>query len=63
MKIAKPLMLTITPIGVAIGVYEAWRLTGGLVLLVLVMLGGLGVAFASLIATIRREQRTNGGRP
>ena len=32
MRIAKPLLLVTTPIGVAAGLYEGWRLAGGLVL-------------------------------
>ena len=63
MKIAKPLLLVSTSIGVVIGLQEAWRLTGGLLFLMLIMMGGLAAAFASVIATIRREQRANGERP
>lgn len=62
MKIAKPLLLIITPIGMVIGLHEAWRLTGGLVFLMLVMMGVLGAAAASVIGVIRREQRENGER-
>ena len=63
MKIAKPLLLVSTSIGVVIGLQEAWRLTGGLIVLMLVMMGGLVAAFAGVVATIRREQRANGERP
>jgi len=63
MKIAKPLLLVSTSIGVVIGLQEAWRLTGGLIVLMLVMMGGLAAAFAGVVATIRREQRANGERP
>jgi len=63
MKIAKPLLLVSTSIGVVIGLQEAWRLTGGLIVLMLVMVGGLAAAFAGVVATIRREQRANGERP
>ena len=63
MKIAKPLLLTSTSIGVVIGLHEAWRLTGGLLFLMLIMMGGLTAAFAGVVATIRREQRANGERP
>ena len=58
MKIAKPLLLLTTPLGLAIGVYEAWRLAGGLVFLLLAMVLGLGAAAAGIVATIRREQST-----
>jgi hypothetical protein len=63
MKIAKPLLLVSTSIGVVIGLQEAWRLTGGLIVLMLVMMGGLAAAFAGVVVTIRREQRANGERP
>ena len=62
MKIAKPLLLIVTPIGMVIGIHEAWRLAGGLVLLILVMMGGLAIAFATVVNTIRREQRAHGER-
>ncbi len=60
MKIAKPLLLVTTPIGVLGGLHEAWRLVGGLSLLLVAMLAVLGFAAASVIATIRREQRAQG---
>jgi hypothetical protein len=63
MKIAKPLLLVSTPIGVIGGLHEAWRLVGGLSFLIVVMLGILCFAAASVIATIRREQRAQGDAP
>ena len=60
MKIAKPLLLVSTPIGVVGGLHEAWRLVGGLSVLIVVMLVILGFAAASVILTIRREQRAHG---
>ena len=57
MRIGKPLLLTATPIGVAIGVYEGYRLAGGLVFLMLAMLSVMGVALATIVTTIRRERR------
>lgn len=62
MKIAKPLLLVSTPVGVLIGLYEAYRLIGGLTFLVVVMLGVLSIAIGSVVTTIRREQRANGER-
>jgi hypothetical protein len=56
MKIAKPLLLILTPAGVVIGVYEAWRLAGALVFLMLALLGILSVAMGTVIVTIRRER-------
>jgi hypothetical protein len=55
-RIAKPLLLVITPLGVAAGLYEAWRLAGGLVFLMVMMLTVVGAAIASVVFTIRREQ-------
>ena len=62
MKIAKPLLLVSTPVGVLVGLYEAWRLIGGLTFLMVVMLGVLSIAVGSVVTTIRREQRADGER-
>ena len=56
MRIAKPILLVTTPIGVGMGLYEAYRLAGGLVLLMAAMLTVIGAAMASVVSTIRREQ-------
>ena len=55
MRIAKPLLLVTTPIGLIDGFYECYKLAGGLVFLMVALVGGLGVAMATVIATIRRE--------
>ena len=57
MKIAKPLLLVTTPIGVAYGLYEGWRLAGGLVVIMAAMIGVICVAVASIVLTIRKEKR------
>lgn len=57
MRIGKPLLLFITPVGVVGGLYEAWKLAGGLVLLMAALVGMMVAAFAQLVLTIRREQR------
>jgi hypothetical protein len=62
MKIAKPLLLVTTPIGLIDGFYECYRLAGGLLFLMVAMVGVLGVALATVVATIRRENRTTGGK-
>jgi hypothetical protein len=66
-KIAKPLLLITTPIGLAIGLYEGYRLAGGLVFLMAAMIGVIAVALGSVVMTIRREraeeQRRNEGPP
>lgn len=56
MKIAKPLLLVTTPIGLALGLYEGWRLAGGLVFLMAALIGVFGVAMASVVLTIRKER-------
>ncbi|WP_129775356.1 hypothetical protein [Peristeroidobacter soli] len=55
MRIAKPLLLVTTPIGVAGAIYEAYRQAGGLVILMVALMGLIAVAFSSLVYTIRRE--------
>jgi hypothetical protein len=57
MRIGKPLLLTTTPIGLVWGFYEAWRLAGGLVFLMLALVSLIGVAMASVVLTVRREKR------
>ena len=59
MKIAKPLLLVITPLGVLEGFYECYRLAGGLLFLMVAMVGVMVVAFATVVATIRREERAS----
>lgn len=56
MKIAKPLLLITTPIGLAFGLYEGYRLAGGLVFLMAAMIAVIGVAMGSVVLTIRRER-------
>jgi hypothetical protein len=58
-RIAKPLLLITTPIGVAEGFYECYRLAGGLLFLMVAMVGVMGVAVATVVATIRREERAS----
>jgi len=57
MRIGKPLLLFITPLGVAGGLYEAYQLAGGLVVLMAALVGLLCAAFAQLVYSIRCEQR------
>ena len=56
LKIAKPLLLITTPIGLAIGLYEGYRLAGGLVFLMAAMIGVIAVAMGSVVLTIRKER-------
>lgn len=61
MRIAKPLLLVTTPIGVAYGLYEGWRLAGGLVLIMAAMLAVIGVAIGSVVMTVRKERAQERG--
>ena len=55
MRIAKPLLLVSTPVGVVWGLLEAYRLAGGLVILMAAMVGTMAAAAGTVVAIIRRE--------
>jgi hypothetical protein len=57
MRIAKPLLLVTTPVGVLSGFYECYRLAGGLLFLMVAMVGVMAAAFGTVIAAVRREER------
>jgi len=57
MRIAKPLLLVTTPLGLALGLYQGWKLAGGLVFLMAALMSVFGVAMASVVLTIRRERK------
>jgi hypothetical protein len=57
MKIAKPLLLVSTPLGMVTGLVEAYRMVGGLAVVMFAMMGVLGVAAASVVLTIRKEKK------
>lgn len=59
MRIAKPLLLVSTPIGLAFGLYEGWRLAGGLVVIMAMMIALVGAAMLGVVLTVRREQRAD----
>ena len=56
MKFLRRVLLVTTPVGVAIGPYEAWRLAGGLVVLMATQLIVLGLIVGGLVRIARREQ-------
>jgi xanthosine utilization system XapX-like protein len=62
MRIAKPMLLITTPIGLALGVYEAFRLAGGLAFPMIALIGVIGVAMGTVVATVRREKREDEAR-
>jgi predicted exporter len=57
MKIAKPLLLVSTPLGMVTGLIEAYRLVGGLAILMFAMMAMLGVAAAGVVYTIKKEKK------
>ena len=56
MKIAKPILLVSTPIGVIWGLYEAWQVRWWLGLLMLVLVGVIAVFAALTVRQIRLER-------
>jgi hypothetical protein len=55
MKILRRTLLFTTPLGVAIGLYEAWQLAGGLVVLMATQMIVLGLIVGGLVRIVRRE--------
>jgi hypothetical protein len=56
MRIAKPILLVSTPVGVIGGLVEGYRMAGGLVFIMFAMVGVISVAIASVVGMARREQ-------
>jgi hypothetical protein len=56
MRIAKPMLIVATPLGVFGGLREAWRFNHGLVFLMLAMLTVVSVAIGSVVFIARRER-------
>jgi hypothetical protein len=57
MRIAKPMLIVSTPIGVAWGLYEAWRVGWWLAALMVAMLTVLGAFSAMTVRRILAERR------
>ena len=57
MRIAKPILLVSTPVGVAWGLYEAWRVGWWLAALMGAMLAVLGAFSAMTVRRIVSERR------
>jgi len=55
MKFSNRLLMVITPIGVAIGLYEAWHLAGKLVFLMALQILLLAGAAYAVVRMVRRE--------
>jgi hypothetical protein len=56
MRIAKPLLLTMTPVGVGWGLVEAWRFHWWLAVLMGVLLTVVGLFVWSVVKRIRAER-------
>ncbi|MEQ1581720.1 MAG: hypothetical protein ABL964_14110 [Steroidobacteraceae bacterium] len=59
MRIAKPLLLITTPLGVIGGLREAWRFSPGLAFLMLALLALISAAFAMVVKTVRDEKKAD----
>jgi hypothetical protein len=55
MRFSSLLLAVITPLGVAIGLHEAWRLAGGLVFLMALQILVLTLVAVSLVRRVRSE--------
>lgn len=61
MRIARPILLVSTPVGVVLGIREAWRLAGpGMALLMAAMISVVGGFVWMTVRTIRRERDAAG---
>lgn len=60
MRIAKPMLIVLTPLGVVFGLREAWRLAGGLAFLMAMLVVFIGTALGSLVYVARRERAAQG---
>jgi hypothetical protein len=63
MRIAKPILLVSTPIGVIGGLVEGYRMAGGLVFIMFAMVAVISTAIASVVSMARREQAALRSRP
>jgi len=57
MKFSTRMLMVLTPVGVLIGLYEAWHLAGGLVVLLAAQILVMAAAATALVRTIRRESK------
>jgi ABC-type nickel/cobalt efflux system permease component RcnA len=60
MRIARPILLVTTPIGLIFGLREAWRLAGpAMAVLMAMMIAVVGAFIWMTVRTVRRERETN----
>ncbi len=62
MRIAKPILLVSTPIGVIFGLYEAWKVRWYLGLLMLVLVSVVGALFWLTIKRYKQESGAESSR-
>lgn len=55
MKFSRRMLVVLTPLGVAIGLHEAWRLAGGMVILMALQIMILSAVVVGLVRVVRRE--------
>jgi hypothetical protein len=60
MRIAKPMLLVMTPIGVGWGLVEAWRFRPILAMLMALLLGVISLFIWLTVRTIRKERANSG---
>lgn len=63
MRIAKPILLVTTPLGVAFGLQEAWRVGWWLALLMAALIAVLGAFSVLTIRRIRADAREDAAGP
>jgi len=56
MRIAKPLLKVSTPLGMIWGLIEGYRIAGGLVFLMAMMMAVVGAGVAYVMGVVRRER-------
>jgi len=61
MKFSSRLLMFITPIGVAIGLYEAWFLAGKLAFVMALQILLLAIITIVVVRVVRRESRKRSG--
>jgi len=59
MRIAKPILAVTTPVGVAIGLYEAWRFGPHLAVLMALMMTVVAALILYTVRRIRAERDTH----
>jgi hypothetical protein len=62
MKFSRRMLVVMTPIGVVIGLHEAYRLAGGMVILMALQIAILTAVVVGLVRVVRREAAQQGER-